>query len=131
MVAPALLYLAINHVLPDGYLHGWGIPMATDTGIAIAILTILGSRVPQSLIAFLVGLAIIDDIGAISVIAIFYTESLAAQPLLTGLGIFSLLILANAAGLRYLRFLNRTLRRNNQENFLELVLDVEFHDLVR
>lgn len=101
MVAPALIYLAINHVLPDGYLHGWGIPMATDTAIAIAILTVLGSRVPQSMIAFLVGLAIIDDIGAISVIAIFYTESLATQPLLIGFGIFSLLLFANAAGLRH------------------------------
>lgn len=101
MLVPALIYLVVNYVLAGGYLHGWGIPMATDTAIAIAILTVLGNRIPQSMIAFLVGLAIIDDIGAITVIAIFYTESLDALSLLCGTGIFSLLLIANAAGLRH------------------------------
>lgn len=75
MIVPALIYTLINFQT-DG-MHGWGIPMATDIAFAIAILSILGKRIPLGLKVFLTALAIVDDLGAIVVIAVFYTESLA------------------------------------------------------
>jgi NhaA family Na+:H+ antiporter len=75
MIAPALIYLAMNH----GHTRrGWGIPMATDIAFAVGVLTLLGKRVPSALRVFLLALAIIDDIGAIVVIAIFYSGSVVA-----------------------------------------------------
>ena len=74
MVLPALLYLLFN---PTGAASaGWGIPMATDIAFAVGVLSVLGSRVPSSARVFLLTLAIVDDIGAILVIAVFYTEGL-------------------------------------------------------
>jgi NhaA family Na+:H+ antiporter len=75
MVVPALLYVALNAGSDD--IRGWGIPMATDIAFALGLLSLFGSRVSQSLKIFLLSLAIVDDIGAILVIALFYTESLA------------------------------------------------------
>lgn len=75
MVVPALLYVAVN--LGSGDLSGWGVPMATDIAFAIGVLALFGSRVSSSLKIFLLSLAIVDDIGAIVVIALFYTETLA------------------------------------------------------
>lgn len=75
MIAPALIYAAFNHSNPD-YLAGWAIPAATDIAFAIGILSLLGSRVPNSLKIFLVSIAIFDDIGAILIIALFYTSDL-------------------------------------------------------
>lgn len=70
MVVPATAYVAVNAVFENGQIAAWAIPMATDTAIAIAILMALGSRVHKAVVAFLVGVAIIDDIGATLVIAL-------------------------------------------------------------
>lgn len=83
MAIPAGLYLALNTGLSGGVISGWGIPMATDTAIAMGVLAALAARVPKSVVAFLVGVAIIDDIGAILVIALVYTEQLAWNALAT------------------------------------------------
>ncbi len=77
MLVPALFYVAVNAMLPDGSLQGWGIPMATDIAFALAVLAIFGRKLPVALRAFLLTLAVVDDLGAISVIAIFYSDKFA------------------------------------------------------
>jgi len=74
MILPALIYLSINY--GDDGAVGWGIPMATDIAFAISALVLLGNRVSPALVTFLVALAIVDDLGAVLVIAIFYTEQI-------------------------------------------------------
>ena len=98
MVVPALIYFAIN---PDGAAAlGWGIPMATDIAFAIGALALLASRVPKALITFLVALAIVDDLGAVMVIAVFYTDTIALGPLAAAGGLFALLLVFNLGGIR-------------------------------
>ena len=98
MVVPALIYFAIN---PDGDAAlGWGIPMATDIAFAIGALALLASRVPKALITFLVALAIVDDLGAVLVIAVFYTDTIVLGPLAAAAGLFVLLLAFNLGGIR-------------------------------
>ncbi len=95
MLIPALLFYAMNAGTSTA--HGWGIPMATDTAFAIGILALLGKRVPAGLTAFLLALAIIDDMGAVLVIALSYSYTIDLQQLsiaallLFGLMVFNLL----------------------------------------
>jgi NhaA family Na+:H+ antiporter len=81
MAAPALIYLGLN--LGSGATRGWGVPMATDIAFAVGVLTLLGRRVPAALRVLLLAVAIIDDIGAILVIALFYSSGFS----LTGLAV--------------------------------------------
>lgn len=95
MLVPALIYAALNR--HDEYaLHGWAIPTATDIAFALGVLSLLGSRVPVSLKVFLVSLAIFDDIGAIVIIALFYTDNLSLTA-----------ILFASTGIAVLWFMNR------------------------
>lgn len=101
MLVPAFIYILFNHSTPTQ--SGFGIPMATDIAFALGILSLLGKRVPLPLKIFLTALAVIDDLGAIIVIAIFYTTGLAWTNLLLALGIFVLLLVLNKVfNVRYL-----------------------------
>lgn len=93
MAVPALIYFFFNK--GETTASGWGIPMATDIAFALAIIAMLGKSVPASLKIFLAALAIADDLGAILVIAIFYTEQIHWNYLLMGAGIFALLLALN------------------------------------
>lgn len=93
MIFPALIYIVIN--IKKQTLNGWAIPTATDIAFSLAILTLLGSRVPAALKIFLTALAIIDDLGAIIIIAFFYTAHLQLLYLSGATGCFFLLILFN------------------------------------
>ncbi len=99
MIGPALIYLAFNSQYPESS-HGWGIPMATDIAFALGILALLGDRVPSGLKIFLAALAIADDMGAVLVIALFYTSELSFLMLAIGGGFLLLLIIANRFNVR-------------------------------
>jgi NhaA family Na+:H+ antiporter len=98
MVVPALIFLAFNH--EGDAMRGWGIPMATDIAFAVGALVMLGKRVPKSLVTFLVALAIVDDLGAVLVIALFYTENLALNWLILSAGLVLVLLTLNLSGIR-------------------------------
>jgi NhaA family Na+:H+ antiporter len=100
MVVPALLYSALNAGGPGS--PGWGIPMATDIAFALGVLALLGSRVPVGLKVFLAALAIADDIGAVLVIAVFYTSKLSWEAIGGACGVLLVLALANRSGTRHL-----------------------------
>ena len=101
MVVPALVYIAINWGNPET-LGGWAIPAATDIAFALGVLSLLGKRVPTSLKVFLAALAIIDDLGAVVIIAFFYTSGLAMPMLLASLATLVILIAMNRLGVRRL-----------------------------
>ncbi|MFG1779891.1 Na+/H+ antiporter NhaA [Micromonospora sp. NPDC049051] len=95
MVAPALIYLAVNLAAGGDGLRGWAIPTATDIAFALAVLAVIGSHLPQGLRAFLLTLAVVDDLLAITVIAFFYTDDFSPLPLLASLApiaVFGLLV---------------------------------------
>jgi NhaA family Na+:H+ antiporter len=101
MVVPALIYIAINWGHPET-LAGWAIPAATDIAFALGVLSLLGKRVPISLKVFLAALAIIDDLGAVVIIAFFYTSGLSMPMLLASLATLVILIAMNRLGVRRL-----------------------------
>ncbi|QOY52406.1 Na+/H+ antiporter NhaA [Candidatus Sulfurimonas baltica] len=97
MVLPALIYFSINYGTQGSV--GWGIPMATDIAFAISALVLLGNRVSPALVTFLVALAIVDDLGAVIVIAIFYTEQINILPLILAGASFLILVSFNRFGI--------------------------------
>ncbi|MFY7813624.1 MAG: Na+/H+ antiporter NhaA [Chryseobacterium taeanense] len=102
MVMPAIIYLIFN---PAGEPQkGWGIPMATDIAFALGVLYLLGNKIPLALKVFLTALAIVDDLGAVLVIAFFYTSEINMTFLLIGLLILLLMYLGNRLGVRSIIF---------------------------
>ena len=98
MLLPALIYISFN---PAGHtFDGWGVPMATDIAFALGVLALLGNRVPPALLGFLIALAIVDDLGAVLVIALFYTEQLNVTALIAIGGLLLILISLNLGGIR-------------------------------
>jgi NhaA family Na+:H+ antiporter len=94
---PALIYVLCNLTDPAA-LHGWAIPAATDIAFAVGVLSLLGARVPLGLKVFLLALAIFDDLGAIVVIAVFYTADLSIVSLLLAAGVLALMVALNRLG---------------------------------
>jgi len=101
MAAPALIYVAINWQSPE-LLRGWAIPAATDIAFALGVMSLLGPRVPAGLRLFLLALAIIDDLGAILVIAFFYSTNLVGWALGGAAVTFGAMLLMNRAGIKAL-----------------------------
>lgn len=99
MLIPAALYVLVSINYPE-YINGWGIPMATDIAFALGLLALLGKRVNINLKIFLTALAIADDLGAVMVIAIFYTDSINFTELYSAAFFLGILIIANFAGVR-------------------------------
>lgn len=99
MIFPALIFLLVISNFDHGH-HGWGIPMATDIAFSIGILTLLGKRVPVSIKVFLTALAIVDDLGAVLVIALFYSTNIEVNYLLYSLPLLGLLLVFNYLSLR-------------------------------
>lgn len=102
MIVPALIYLSLNSSAETH--HGWGIPMATDIAFALGVLYLLGSRIPLALKVFLTALAIVDDLGAVLVIAFFYTSDISIANLLTGLSFLAIMYAGNKLGVRSILF---------------------------
>ncbi len=102
MVIPALIYIIFN--AGGNGESGWGIPMATDIAFVIGLMALLGSNVPSNLKVFITALAIADDIGAVLVIAFFYTAQLSLTALAIAAGVYVILFIANRLGVRNLLF---------------------------
>ena len=98
MLVPVLIYININ---PEGdAINGWGIPMATDIAFALGALALLGKRIPKNLLTFLIALAIVDDLGAVLVIALFYTEAINTFALTIAVAVMFFLVALNLGGIR-------------------------------
>lgn len=102
MAAPALIYLVFNRS-GDGVV-GWGVPMATDIAFALGVLALLGRRLPAELRVFLLGLAVVDDLGAIAIIATFYTDAIHWTNLALGIALFAAIAVCIRLGIRSLGF---------------------------
>jgi Na+:H+ antiporter, NhaA family len=102
MIIPAMLYTAFNYSQPTA--RGWGIPMATDIAFALGVLALLGDRIPSSLRIFLLALATVDDIGAILVIALFYSEPLVPIALVVALVLIAGIVVMQRLGVRTLLY---------------------------
>jgi NhaA family Na+:H+ antiporter len=102
MLVPALIYFFINKGTASE--HGWGIPMATDIAFALALLSIAGKHIPSSVKVFLSALAVADDLGAVLVIAIFYSAHIALMPLTIGVWLLVILLIGNKMGIRNIAF---------------------------
>jgi NhaA family Na+:H+ antiporter len=102
MLVPALIYFLINKGHTSE--HGWGIPMATDIAFALALLSIAGKHIPPSVKVFLSALAVADDLGAVLVIAIFYSSHIALVPLTIGAWLLAILLIGNKMGIRNIAF---------------------------
>ena len=102
MIVPALIFLSLNIGTPQTM--GWGIPMATDIAFALGVVYLLGDKVPVSAKVFLTTLAIVDDLGAVLVIAFFYTSELSVASLLFGLGFLAVMFIGNRLGIKSLFF---------------------------
>jgi NhaA family Na+:H+ antiporter len=100
MVVPAIIYGLFNYNSPT--ISGWGIPMATDIAFALGILSLVGKKAPKGIVVFLTALAIVDDLGAIIVIAVFYTSKISWMGLIIGLVILMALILANKFKVKFI-----------------------------
>ncbi|MDY7558994.1 Na+/H+ antiporter NhaA [Pseudomonas sp. CCC3.2] len=101
MLFPALIYLAVNWGNTQT-MGGWAIPAATDIAFALGVLSLLGKRVPISLKIFLSALAILDDLGAVLIIAVFYTSGLSISMLLASLAVIVFLVILNRCGVKRL-----------------------------
>lgn len=102
MLVPAAIYYFINRNTDAA--HGWGIPMATDIAFALALISMAGKHIPSSVKVFLSALAVADDLGAVLVIAFFYSTNLQIVPLSVGLGLLLILVAGNALGIRHTAF---------------------------
>lgn len=100
MILPAIIFYIFNKDASIEALSGWGIPMATDIAFALGVIFLLGDKVPIALKVFLTAFAIIDDVGAISVIAFFYTDSLSFLSLLFGVLFLCVMLMSNRLGIR-------------------------------
>ena len=98
LIIPALCYFVFNS--SGDASRGWGIPMATDIAFALGVIALLGNRVPKALVPFLLALAIVDDLGAVLIIAVFYTETIHMGALLMAGCCFGALVVINLAGVR-------------------------------
>ena len=105
MVVPALIHFIFNHGKPEQ--AGIGIPMATDIAFSLGVLSLIGKRIPLSLKIFLTALAIIDDLGAVIIIAIFYTTSFSFLYLFLAVGLFVILLLLNRRNVYSFGFISR------------------------
>ena len=100
MVVPAAIYLAFNAAEGGEAARGWGIPMATDIAFALGVLALLGRRIPAELRVFMLGLAVVDDLGAIAVIAFAYTETIDFMQIALAAGLIVAMLVANRLGMR-------------------------------
>ena len=99
MLVPVAIYLAIN--AGDGATHGWGTAMSTDTALALGLLALVGKGLPDRLRAYLLTIAVVDDIVALLVIAIYYSSSISVMALVIALGLFGCILLIRAAGIHF------------------------------